>query len=434
MRHPLANRRIMAISFVAALLLQTAAMIVGIVFLGLPVSSEIDSVEYIRTADNVVAAHSFSIDQAPPFRPNGFRTPGPLVLNIPLRVLSFKNDIAAALISRLVLVFGAFLCAAIATELGIGKYALLTGTLYILAPTMFYYSMLVYSTELPYSIACGLLELGTILYLSKGSRGGVVLILLSSLYALWLRPAALFVLIAYIGSCVLASFVIKQGLRRRVLIAAAVCLVGGFVAYTAWCYRNYVDFHDFEYSTVSGENLLKWNARAMEPFLDSNGRQDLSDALEKYPIKLQRYSGADQFVLADQEAKQGLRLLLKYPVPFLESHFRGTLISTFIFRPGALRSRPVVVIAMSALHCGYLLLGAVGLILLYRTLNLSQRTALLIIVFVGLVSLLSGGALYSPRFRIPLDIVLVVGTTYCLARIEAWMLTSGVSQRVGCLQ
>jgi hypothetical protein len=428
MRHTLANRRIMVISSVAALLLQATVMIVGIVFLALPISTEEDSVEYIRTADNVVAVHSFSIEQAPPFRPNGFRTPGPLLLNIPLRLLSFKNHIVAALISRFVLILGGFLCVAIAVQLGVDKFALLAGTLYILTPTMFYYSMLAYSTELPYSIACGLLELGTVLYLSKGNRGGIVLILLSSLYALWLRPAALFVLIAYIGSCILASFVTKQGLRRRVLTAAAICLFGTFVAYTSWCYRNYVAFNDFEYSTVSGENLLKWNARAMEPFLDSGGRQDLSDALKKYPIKLQRYSGADQFVLADQEAKEGLRIIFKYPIPFLESHFHGTLISTFIFRPAAVKSRVSAVILLSAVHCSYLVLGAVGLILLYRTLNVSQRTALLIIVFVGVVSLLSGGALYSPRFRIPLDIVLVVGVTYCIARTEAWMLTRGVSQ------
>src|SRR4029077_19425088 len=134
------------------------------------------------------------------------------------------------------------------------------------------------------------------------------------------RPAALFVLIAYIGSCVLASVVTKQELRRRVLIAAAMCLFGTFVAYTTWCYRNYVAFNDFEYSTVSGENLLKWNARAMEPFLDWQGKQELSESLKKYPITLQRYSGTDQFVLSDQEGKEGLRLILKYPTAFLQSH------------------------------------------------------------------------------------------------------------------
>jgi hypothetical protein len=77
---------------------------------------------------------------------------------------------------------------------------------------------------------------------------------------------------------------------------------------------------------------------------------------------------------------------------------------------------------MSAVHCSYLFLGALGLILLFARLNVSQRAALLIIVFVGLVSVLTGGALYSPRFRIPLDIALVVGTTNCIAWIEAWVL------------
>src|ERR1700687_3251351 len=131
-RRMFANRRLLLISFFAALLLQTAAMMAAIVFMSLPISTEEDSVEYIRTADNVVAVGRFSIDVAPPFRPNGFRTPGPLVLNIPLRLLSFKNDTAAALISRLALILGAFLCVAIAREFGIGKYALLAGTLFIL--------------------------------------------------------------------------------------------------------------------------------------------------------------------------------------------------------------------------------------------------------------------------------------------------------------
>jgi hypothetical protein len=410
------RRRTLLMSFVAALLLQTAATIGAFVFLDLPISTEADSVEYIRTADNVVAVHSFSIETAAPFRPNGFRTPGPLILNIPLRLLSFKNDFAAALISRIVLFLGAILCVSIAAQLRVDKYALMAGTLFILTPTMFYYSMLCYSTELPYAVACGFLELGTILYLTKANRAGAILIGVSSLYALYLRPAALFVLIAYIAVCGLAAAVTKQGLRRRLLIAAVICSFGTAIAYTTWCYRNYVVFNRFEYSTVSGENLLKWNARAMEPFLDWQGKRDLSESLNRYPIELRRYSGVDQFVLADQEGKEGLRLIFKYPIAFLQSHLRGTLESSVIFRPAALRSRrSILVIAMSAAHFGYLLLGTIGMVLLYPTLNLSQRAALLIIVFVGLVSVLTGGALYSPRFRIPLDIPLVVGTANCIA-------------------
>jgi hypothetical protein len=414
------SRRALLICFVTALLLQTAATIGAIVFFGLPISTEIDSVEYINTADNVLARGSFSIEEAPPFRPNGFRTPGPLILNIPLRILSLKNDMAAALITRLVLFLAAILCVLNASQLGLKSYALLAGPLFVLTPTMFYYSMLPYSTELPYSVACNLLQLGTFLYLGKARTLGGVLIGFSALYALLLRPAALFVLIAYVGSCALGALVTRDALRRRIVIAGGVCLLGACIAYATWCYRNYVVFHAFQYSTVSADNLLKWNARGMEPFLDGQGRQELRESLGKYPLALQRYSGPDQFVLARQESDEGLRLMRKYPVAFLKSHLRGAVESALIFRPASLGPRlGVLVVAMSAAHLGYLVLGMFGLLLLYRTLNHAQRAALLIIAVAGAISILSGGSTHSPRFRIPLDILLVVGTVNSIVWVRS---------------
>ena len=414
------GRRVLPILFVAALVLQTAATIGAILFLDLPISTEIDSVEYIHTADNVLAGRGFSIEDAPPFRANAFRTPGPLILNIPLRLLSFRNDIAAALISRLVLLLAAYVCALNAAQMGLNKLALLAGSLFILTPNMFYYSMLAYSTELPYSLACGVLQLGTFLYLSKANRTGAILIGLSAMYALLLRPAALFVLIAYVGICAICTIATQGALRRRIVIAAAVCLVATSVAYAAWSFRNYFVFDTFQFSTVSADNLLRWNAQGMEPFLDAQGRQELRESLKKHPITLQRYSGADQFVIADQEDKEGLRLILKYPVAFLQSHLRGVLESALTFRPSALESRgraPVIV--MSAAHLGFLALGTLGLLLLYRAMGAGQWAALLIIVGVGAISLLSGGSTHSPRFRIPLDIPLVIGTVNCIAWVRS---------------
>jgi hypothetical protein len=416
----LENRRVQIMVFVAALLLQTAATIGALVYLDLPISTEYDSVEYINTADNVLARGRFSIEDAPPFRPNGFRTPGPLLINITLRLLSFKNDIAVALISRLLVLLAALLGVAYAAQLGVDEHALLAGPLLILTPTMFYYSMLAYSTELPYALVSISLQLGTVLYLNNASRVGVLMIGLSALYALYLRPAALFVLIAYAGTCALAAIVTKGPLRRRVVIAAAVCVLGTGTAYVSWCYRNYLVFDAFQYSTVSADNLLKWNARGMEPFLDPQGEQELAESLKKFPISLQRYSGSDQFVLANQESRAGLRLIVRHPMAFLKSHFRGVLESTFIFRPAALESLPpVMMIVMSAVYFGYFVLGSVGLVLLCIGLNVARRTALLIILVTGVISILTGGSTHSPRFRIPLDISLVVGTLYCVARIRS---------------
>jgi len=149
-----------------------------------------------------------------------------------------------------------------------------------------------------------------------------------------------------------------------------------------------------------------------------------------------------------------LRLILKYPTAFLQSHLRGTLESTFIFRPKALdpsvvkrrgwsdqylleSSRPqppiwrrsllrsVLVIAMSTAHFGYLVLGTFGLVLLYPALNLARRAALLVIIFMGVISVLTGGAVYSPRFRIPLDISFVVGIANCIS----WMRRRAAARR-----
>jgi hypothetical protein len=434
--------------FIASLLLQTAATIGAILFLHLSISTGWDEQDYLRTADNVVAAHGFSIDNSPPFRPNGFRTPGSLLLDIPLRILSFKNDIAAVLISRLVVLLGGFLCVIIAADFGVDhKYALLAGPLFVLSPSMFYYSMLAYNTELPYSVVCGMLAVGTLRYLGQANRAFGILIGMSALYALYLRPASLLVLLAYVGSCVLLAVVTSKGLRRRALIAAGTCLLATSIAYVTWSYRNYVVFHSFDYSTVS-ENLLQWNARAMEPFLDGQGQKELSESLKKYPFSLQRYSGADQFAISDEERKAGLRLIFKYPKAFLQSHLLGTIEATFLFRPKSLdpevvarrgwheqyrvesasSSKPLIsrrsvlqtalATAMSSAHLGYLLIGTFGLILLYPTLNVSQRGALLILVFIGIISVVTGGAVRSPRFRIPLDIPFIVGIANCISCVR----------------
>ena len=406
-----ALRRPLLIAFATALLLQTAATVGALLFMQLPVSTEIDSVEYITTADNVLERGRFSIEHGPPYRPNAFRTPGPLLFNIPLRVLSFKNDLAAVLISRLVLLLAAYLCVRNAVEMGLGELALLAGPLLILTPTMFYYSMLPYSTELPYSAVCNLLQLGTFLFLNKTRRIGGALIGLSAAYALLLRPASLFVLIAYSGSCLLACLGLRGALRRRVAIAAIVCMIGTCVAYAAWSCRNYLVFKSFQFSTVSADNLLRYNAGRMEPFLDSQGRQELRKSLEAYPTVLQWFQEPDQFVVANQESKEGLRLIFKYPAAFLRSHLGGAIESALIFLPATLESgRNSLFLLFSLGHLGYLVCGMIGLSLLYRSLNTAQRTALLIIIVTGTISVLSGGSTHSPRFRIPLDIPLAIGT------------------------
>src|SRR5262249_47933647 len=157
--------------------------------------------------------------------------------------------------------------------------------------------------------------------------------------ALYLRPAALFMLVAYAGVGMFVALVHRDHVRRRVLLAAGSCLLGVVVAYASWSYRNYRVFGAFRYSTVPGASLLHYSARAMQPYLDEAGRQELQVALARYPTFLQRYSGPDQFIVSDQQAKEGMRLILRYPVPFIKSHLDGVLRSSYVFSPKRLAER-----------------------------------------------------------------------------------------------
>jgi hypothetical protein len=79
-RHTL--RRVFLYLFLSTLMLQAIVSVTAKFLLNVPVSTEMDSVKYIRTADNVLAGHGFSIENTPPRNPNAFRTPGPLLINM----------------------------------------------------------------------------------------------------------------------------------------------------------------------------------------------------------------------------------------------------------------------------------------------------------------------------------------------------------------
>src|SRR5262249_43488387 len=194
--------------------------------------------------------------------------------------------------------------------------------------------------------------------------------------------------------------------------------LGVVVAYASWSYRNYRVFGAFRYSTVPGASLLHYSARAMQPYLDEAGRQELQVGLARYPTFLQRYSGPDQFIVSDQQAKEGMRLILRYPVPFIKSHLDGVLRSSYVFSPKRLAERDrLLVIAASIVHSGLALQGIVGLVAYWTAFATLQRSALALILTAGLVSTLTGGALCSPRFRIPLDALLAVGCALFVMRL-----------------
>jgi hypothetical protein len=403
----------------ATILLQAALSVAVYLLYDVPVSSEVDSVEYIRTADNVLAGNGFSIELTAPWKPYAFRTPGPLLINIPLRILSFKSDLLAIIISRLLLLAGAVLTIYLASRLGLSSFSMLAATFFVAMPSMAYYSLLPYSTETPYAVACGLLFASSLAYLNRGTWKPLAVIGLAAMYALWLRPAALFVLTAYLAAAVFIALRHRYMVRQRVLFAACACFLGIIVAYGVWGYRNYKTFGTFQYSTISGDALLDFNARLMEPYLDETGKRELESALVKYPRFLQRYSEFDQFVISNREAEEALRLIFKYPLPFLQSHFEGVLRSFFVFAPNILKNRSqMLVVAASIVHSGLAAVGIWGLAAAWKSFSEPNRLALLLMLTVGAVSALTVGAPASPRFRIPFDVLFSVGCALFVARAK----------------
>jgi hypothetical protein len=404
--------------FVAALLLQAMISVGAVVLYDVPVSTETDSVEYITTAENVLRGNGFSIEHTAPWRPNAYRTPGPLLTNIPLRILSFNSDVLAIIISRLILLGAALLVIRLASQLGLSSFAFLAGTFFVLMPSIGYYTILPYSTETPYSAACGLLFVATLAYLTQDRWEPLMLIGLAAMYALYLRPAALVVLIGYIVAALLIGLTKICHGRWRLFLAAGSCLAGVLIAYGTWAYRNYTVFGAFQYTAVAGHNLLHWNASGMEPHLDETGKKELRTSLLKHPTFLQRYSGFDQFVVANEQGKEGMRLILKYPLPFIRSHLEGTVQSFFVFTPSMLKSHsPTLMIAASVLHCLLALMGIVGLAASWRSFSDVQRISLGLMLTVGVASILTGGAFFSPRFRIPLDLLFAVGCALFVMRV-----------------
>src|SRR5262249_55629904 len=262
------------------------------------------------------------------------------------------------------------------------------------------------------------LFVASLAYLNQRRWGPLVLIGLAAMYAIYLRPAALFVLAAYIAVAIFIALRNAYQAQRRVFLAAGSCFLGVIIAYGTWGYRNYKVLGAFQYSTVPGSSLLHFNARLMEPYLDEKGKQELESALVKYPPPyLGRYSDLDQFILSNRQAEEGLRLIFKYPLPFLQSHLEGVIQSFFLFAPNILKSRgPMLVVVASIVHSGLAVMGILGLAASWKTFSEIQRLALLLMLTVGVVSALTGGAFFSPRFRIPLDLLFAVGCAIFVMR------------------
>jgi hypothetical protein len=235
------------------------------------------------------------------------------------------------------------------------------------------------------------------------------------MYAMSLRPAALFPLMALVGGAVGLSFFFSgPEIRRSLWVIALSSALGASIIYLGWSYRNQVIFHTFSYSSVGGYNLLHYNAVGMEPFLDDAGRQEVEAAVEKLPQNIHLYYEPDEMQLSQRQGAEGKRLILKYPVQFLESHLLGSLRSFVMFDVELLDrfAGGIVPLVVAAYQSLLTLIALVGIIRQLRISDAKGRALILLISFVGFISLLSAGMLGQPRFRFPLEPLVALGVVF----------------------
>ena len=406
-----------SVLFVIALAFQAGLTWFAVDIVKYPISNFEDSWQYVGITDNVLAGHGFAIEREFPWRPDGTRTPGMLLINIPLRVLWRGQDLHAALASRLILALAALIVGIIAARTLRSSSGFLAGAALIVTPSISYYTITPFETELHYLLALSLLFLGTLIASSR-RLVGLLLVATASGYALLLRPAAQFPLIAtalvYLAWVRLTRKTWRNGTALGLCMAV---IVGTSLAYVLWGARNYAVFGAFAFSTVPGNNLLHVNAAGMRPFLDDRAVREINEAIAAHPIQIPLYApmpphyGMNQFVYAAEQSRAGRALIQKHPLAFLVSHCVGSFRAFSIFEPKMLTTHfgmlPAYVISSAQMI--FTVGGFLGIARLWKNCEPEHRLVVAAMLAAGIVSVISAGVLASPRFRLPLEIPLATG-------------------------
>jgi hypothetical protein len=290
-------------------------------------------------------------------------------------------------------------------------HGLLAGAILILAPSVSYYTINPFETELHYLLALSVLFLGISLAFTRRIVG-LLAVVLASGYAMLLRPAAQFPLIAVALVCLTWFGVAREKLlKRTALWLGASVVIGTCLAYLLWCSRNYLVFDAFAFSTVPGNNLLRHSAAEMRPFLDKTAAQEISEAIAAYPTIAVRYYGSDQFAVVAEQARVALSLIKKHPLAFFFSHIISSFHAFSVFDPWFLKKRfgilPVYLITLVQL--GLTAGGLIGVARGWKSCEARYHLVLTAMLAAGIISVLSAGAITSPRFRFPLEIPLAIG-------------------------
>lgn len=246
--------------FALALIVTIALRIVLIALPGADLRQKVtgtlgDSPEYARLAANLAKHRAFSLDSAPPLRPDLFRTPGYPLFLAPF-FAAFRSPLLWVVLAQMVLSLGiAWATRLLARELGIGERPAVLAALAVgLSPNLAFVSTLL-ATETLFT----LLLVVTLVLLNRFRCFGRRIDLLAAGTCLGLliltRPIATFLPLALAAGLLLS----KPRSIRMPLLAPLVLLAATAVIITPWLIRNGHHSGRYIISTVSERNTYLYS-------------------------------------------------------------------------------------------------------------------------------------------------------------------------------
>ncbi len=280
-----------------------------------------DTPEYVRLAENLARHHLFSLDSAPPFRPDVFRTPAyPLFLAG--FVLLFTNPLLPALLGQLAL----SLCLIWATqrlarELGLDqRFAAIAALLVALSPNLaFLATKLVTETLFTLGLILTVLLLNRFRVAGRahdlvaaGVLGGLLILT---------RPIATFF------PLVIAGYLLYRQLRHRIapLFAPILPLAAATVVVLPWVVRNGQATGRYIISTVSERNVYLYSAASV---LASEKSISVAAARDSMMAEAGQVFGqldsSDEARFWEKLSAVGWRHVLRHPATAVRVHIAGS--------------------------------------------------------------------------------------------------------------
>jgi len=291
-----------------------------------------DAPEYLRLADNLARHRLFSLDSAPPYRPDVFRTPVyPLFLAG--FFLLFSSPILPALLGQLalslLLIWATY---TLARELGLDdRIAALSALLVAVSPNLaFLATKLVTETLFTLELVLTILLLNRFRVAGR-ARDLVAAGVVSGLLILT-RPIATFFPLT------VAGYVLFLKLKHRTipLYAPILPLAAATVVVMPWIVRNGRTTGRYIISTVSERNLYLYSAAsvlASERSISVAAARDLMMAEAEQEFG--RLDSSDEARFWERLSRVGRRHVLRHPARAAAVHLAGS--TTALVMPASIR-------------------------------------------------------------------------------------------------